>query len=65
MYHATRVFAVYLFVVLGVELAQLLAQAFQPFFFESALEGFAGVVVNGGNIVNTIAHGIDIHHAAA
>ena len=65
MHHAARILAVDNLVIFGVELLQLLHQCLEAFLGEAAFERFARNVIHRGDIVDAIAHSIDIHHAAA
>ena len=56
---------VYDAVVLGVEQAQFIDQGFQSLLFVAVEQRTACDVVHCGNIINTLAYGIDIHHASA
>ena len=41
------------------------ASGFQPFVGQPLLHGSARLVINGRNIVDAIAHSVDVHHTAA
>ena len=62
---ALGVLEVYDAVVLGVEQAEFAHQGFEPLGLVALEQGAAGDVVDRRDIVNPLAHGIDVHHAAA
>ena len=65
MHYTTRVMAINYFIIIGVEQAQLLAQPFKTLVLKALLHPLTHLVGYRWYVVNTIAHGIDIHHAAA
>ena len=52
-------------IVVGVEQAQFLHQRFEALALIAFEQRGAGVGIDGGNVVDAVAHGVDIHHAAA
>ena len=64
MNHAAGVLAVNDFVVFWIESFQLLNECFESLFLQPSFHHLARLVVDGGDVVDTVANGIDIHHAA-
>ena len=64
MHHATGILLVDNLVVFRVALAELFAEASESFHQQALLQRVARLVVDGRNVVDAIADGVDIHHAA-
>ena len=65
VYDAPIVAAVALGVIFGVGQAQLGEQGFKPFLLITGAHHGARLFGNGGNVVDAVAHGIDVHHRTA
>ena len=65
MHHASRVVAVDNSPVLGVEQLQFGNESLKSFVGKSLLHPLARLVVDGGYVVDAVAHGVDVHHRAA
>ena len=64
MHHTTGILAIDDLVVFRIEFFQLLNECLEAFVFEPLLHQCPGIVVDGGDIVNAVAYGVDIHHTA-
>ena len=64
MHHTAGILTIDDLVVVWVEPSQLLNECLKAFFLQSPLHGLTGLVVDGGDIVNAVAYGVDIHHTA-
>ena len=65
MHHAAWILLIYYRPMLRVHLVEFFYQRFQAFLFQALFHPGADVIPHGRNIVDTLAYGIDIHHAAA
>ena len=65
MHYAFGVAQVDLSVVGGVEQTQFLDERLQPLTLVALAQQLAGVVVDGGNVVDAVAHCVEVHHRAA
>ena len=62
MDHASGIVAVDYSPMLGVENFEFLDKPGQPLLLKPLLHPLACGVVDGGNVVDAVAHGVDIHH---
>ena len=65
MHHAAGILLIYYRPMLRVHLVEFFYQCLQTFLFQALFHPGTDVVTHGRNIVDTLAYGIDIHHAAA
>ena len=62
MYHALAVSQIADVVVFGVEQLQLPAERFETFALKTGFQKAARLFINGGDVVNTVAYGINVEH---
>ena len=65
MHHAAGILLIYYRPMLRVHLVEFFYQRLQAFVFQTLFHPGADIIPHGRNIVDTLAYGIDIHHAAA
>ena len=63
--YSAWVFLIYDVVMFWIHLLQFFHQFFQTFFFQSFLHPLADIISYSRNIINSLANGINIHHATA